>query len=242
MNKQYHFWFLIIIFLFSACAESELISPTVSNGSFEEALKSHLLYVKNEVSQIIDPETGRPVSIPHLDLIYKTAGNITSSEDPETDLAIAYSLLGRAGDVDCKVPNPKTPLRFPRDHHINPDTGFEWYYLGIYLNVIDPEGVKGRIGIVLSIQKQRVIGLTTQKQYGLSDENCMMFVNLVTATVDLPEDHKIIRRNKNFQLPALGGSGGYSSKGEAFYMACGPDTISGSMNVLPLTTHVQDGE
>jgi hypothetical protein len=241
MKKHRFFPLMIIVFLLPAFA-AEGPDSSAPAGSFEAALQSHLTYVKNEVAKLCDPETGMPVEIPHFDLIYETAGNITASDHPETDLAIAYSLLGRASDVGTKVPNMRLPLRFPRAHHIDPETGFEWYYFGTTLDVRDPEGNEGRVAILLSMQKQRIIGLTTQKAYGLSDNECMMFVNLVTATIDLPGTRKTIRRTENFQLPALGGSGGFSSKGEAFYMICGTDSLTGTRHVLPLTAVVRDGD
>ncbi|MBN2780363.1 MAG: hypothetical protein JXR21_00175 [Candidatus Marinimicrobia bacterium] len=240
MKNRNHLIFLLLVFLVS-CGRKEAVSVP-RTGSFEDALHSHLIRVKNEVEKIRDPKTGEPVAIPHFDLILKTAGALGKSTDPEEDVAIAYSLLGRAGDVDCKVPDLKKPLRFPEAHPIDPKTGFEWYYFGTYMNVADPEGTQGRIAVLLSMQKQRIIGLTTQQEYGLSDEDCLMFINLVTATVDIPGQEKIIRRNGNVQLPAMGGMGGFSDKGEDFYMACGPDSLIGSRDVLPLKAIVNDGE
>ncbi len=230
----------MVSFLLS-CAANEAKAP-VQPGSFEAALQAHLTDVKNEVAGLSDPGTGKPLEIPHFDLIYETAGHIAASDHPETDLAIAYSLLGRASDAGSKVPKLHRPLLFPGAHHIDPETGFEWYYFGTYLEVTDPDGKEGRVAVLLSMQKQRLIGLATQKAYGLSDRDCMMFVNLVTATVDLPGTQKIIRRRENFQLPALGGRGGFSSRGEAFYMACGPDSLIGTRDVLPLTAVVRDGD
>lgn len=235
---------LIIIFfsfsVFVSCKKDKL--PPDTEGLFNEAIQSHLMLVKNEVASIIDPTSSNPISIPDFDFIYDAAGRIESSDNPPNYLASIYSLLGRAADIDCEVPDPEKSLTFPMDHHLNPKMGFEWYYLGIYLDVTDSKGLSGRIGIVLSMEKQRVIGLTTQEKFALSDNDCMLFINLVAATVDFQDHKKIYRRSENLQLPALGGSGSYSSMGENFYFACGADNLSGSMDVLPLTTNVNDGE
>lgn len=228
------------ISMFSSCTKDKT-SPG-NEGLFNEAVQSHLLVVKNEVASIIDSATNQPVTIPDFDFIYDAAANIESNNNPPKYLASIYSLLGRAMDVDCEVPNQHENLIFPKDHHLYPKMGFEWYYLGIFIDAVDSEGTAGRIGIVLSMQKQRVIGLTTQEKYALSDNDCMLFTNLVTATVDFPDNNKIIRRNENLQLPALGGSGSYSSIGEDFYFNCGSDNLSGSIDVLPLTLNVNDGE
>lgn len=239
--KKHHFLYLCVAaVLLITCAKNEFVQP-LKTGSFGDALQSHLSLVKNKVAEITDPVTGDPVDIPHFDLIYKTAGNIMSYKDPETALAIAYSLLGRASDVDCKYPDHKKALRFPGDHHIDSEMGFEWYYFGTYLNVKDQHGNIGRIGLLLSMQKQRVIGLTTQQEYGMTDNNCMMFVNLVTATIKMNNNKKIIRRSANYQLPALGGAGGFSEPGEDFFMSCGSDALKGGRDVLPLTATVKDG-
>ena len=225
--------------IISSCKKDK---PPPSNvGIFNEAVQSHLLVVKNEVASIIDSTTNQPVTIPDFDFIYDAAANIESNNNPPKYLASLYSLLGRAMDVDCEVPNQNGNLIFPKDHHLYPKMGFEWYYLGILLDAVDLDGTSGRIGIVLSMQKQRVIGLTTQEKYALSDNDCMFFTNQVTATVDFSDHKKITRRNENLQLPALGGNASYSSIGEDFYFNCGTDNFSGSMDVLPLKLNVNDG-
>lgn len=233
---------ILFIFCFTileGCKKDK--SSANTNGKFTEAIQSHLLLVNDVVASIYDSTSGAAVSIPDFDLIYESAGRIESSDNPPKYLASIYSLLGRASDVDCDVPNQNENLTFPMDHHLYPKMGFEWYYLGIYLNATDSEGTEGRIGVLLSMQKQRVIGLTTQDEFSLSDKDCMVFFNLVTATLDFPDNKKLIRRSDNLQLPALGGNASFSSIGEDFYFKVGADELSGSINVLPITLNVNDG-
>ncbi len=211
------------------------------DNKFTEAVQSHLLLVKDSVAAITDTTTGGPLQIPDFDLIYQSAANIESVNDPEKYTACIYSLLGRASDVDCQLPDPNAGLTFPAAHHMDARMGFEWYYIGLSLGATDASGAKGRIGILLSIQKQRIIGLTTQKKYGFSDNGCMLFVSLVTATIDFPGNTKIIRRSENLQLPALGGNGGFSVPGQDFSFYCGNDKLTGGQNVLPLVMEVKDG-
>lgn len=215
---------------------------TEAQSWFYKPLQSHLMFIKNEVASIYDSSSGQQLNIPDFDQIYHAASQVESVADPAKRIASIYTLLGRAADVDCKVPNPANALTFPADHHMNADYGFEWYYLGIHLDAISPQGDTGRIGIVLSMQKQRIIGLTTQLEYELSDMECMLLINLATATIDFPDGKKIIRRGDNLQLPALGGSGGFSSPGDDFYFNCGSDMLSGGLHVLPLKTEVRDGQ
>ena len=57
-----------------------------------------------------------------------------------------------------------------------------------------PMGRKAASVCLLSMQKQRVIGLSTQQRLGWTDEASMLFVNLATATVDFPGRKALIRR------------------------------------------------
>lgn len=232
--------FISCITVFGGC---EKINPSPNtNKQFTEAIQSHLLLVKDKVAAINNSTSSETVSIPDFDLIYKTASQIESSDNPERELASIFSLLGRASDVDSDVPNQNANLTFPSDHHLYSKMGLEWYYVAVILDATDSQGTKGRIGVLLSMTKQRVIGLTTQKLFSFSDNDCLQFTNLATATLDFPKSKKIIRRSVNSQLPALGGSASFSSIGEEFYYNIGNDKLSGSMDVLPLTVEVNDGQ
>ncbi len=238
------FYYLFIMSLVSSllvmgCSKGESVDYKLAQ--LEVVVQSHLLLVNSAVSDIINPVTQKQTTIPDYDTLYRSAGLMEVSSNPPKYLATILSLLGRANDFDCKVPDANKSLEFPSDHHLHSDMGLEWYYLGIYLDAIDPDGISGRIGLVLSMQKQRIIGLTTQTKFAWSDKESMLFTNLATATLDFPDRKEIIRRRPNLQLPALDGDASYSSQEEDFYFTCGPDTLSGSKNVLPLVVSVKDG-
>jgi predicted secreted hydrolase len=239
------FSLLMLILLLSLAARgSEGKSSTIlarPPGLLAHAFQSHLLLVKDAVAAIVNPITGEPTVIPDFDLLFKAAGRLDSRQNPGKDVATVLALLGRASDFGSEAPGADYPLQFPKDHHLHPTMGFEWYYVCFHLNVTDADGTRGRIGVLLSMQKQRVIGLSTQQRLGWSDEGSLLFVNLATATVDLPGRKALTRRSENLQWPAAGGSARYSAPGEAFYIQCGPDILSGTMDVLPLFVSVQDG-
>jgi hypothetical protein len=205
------------------------------------ALQSHLLLVKDAVAAIINPETGERTSIPDFDTIFQAAGRLDSSESPDKDVATILALLGRASDFDSEAPGADYMLQFPKDHHLHPAMGFEWYYVCFHLDVTYAGGTRGRIGVIISMQKKRVIGLSTQQRLGWTNEASVMVNNLVTATVDLPGRKAITRRRPNVQWSPTGGNARFSVPGEAFYMQCGTDNLSGTTDVLPLLASVQDG-
>lgn len=247
-SKQKPF-FLLIMFIscitfLGGCEKINLSEVTNGeiNEQFTEALQSHLLFVKDRVATINNPTNNEAVDIPDFDLIYKSAGQVESSKNPGKDVASIFSLLGRASDVDCDVPNQNSILTFPSDHHLYTNMGLEWYYVAIILDATDSQGTEGRIGVLLSMTKQRIIGLTTQKEFSFSDKDCMLFTNLATATLDFPNNKKIIRRSENSQLPALRGSASFSSIGEEFHFNVGNDKLTGNIDVLPLTIEVNDGQ
>lgn len=202
------------------------------------AVQNNLNLLKATVAAITDPITGQPVQIPDFDTLYNAAGKLGTTAIPTDYMAAILHLLGRGSDFDCDVP---TTLTLPADHHIHPTMGLEWYYVCMQLEVTDPNGNKGRIGVLNSMEKQRVIGKTAQTQAGWTDTQCMMFSSLATATLDIPSGSSIIRRNRNVQWPSVGGSINYSQPGSAFLFQCGSDSMSGSANVLPLQVVVNDG-
>lgn len=232
----------ILPLLIVGCGNEKASSTVEPPGPLGWAVQSHLLLAKDAVAAIVNRTTGEPTSIPDFDLLFEAAARIDTSQTPAKVVATILALLGRASDFDCEVPDANYSLQFPNDHHLHPTMGFEWYYASFYLDATDPNGAQGRIAVIVSMQKQRVIGLSTQQQLGWSDNDSMLFVNLVTATVDFPEHKSITRRSENLQWPAAGGSALYSAPGELLYFECGSDSLSGTENVLPLAVSIQDGE
>jgi hypothetical protein len=239
-NKIFLLLMPVLLLLIAGCGDGDT-SPTAP-GPLGQAVQSHLTLLNDTVTTIIDPATGKPATIPNFQSLYDAAGRLDIRQNPAKDAATIMSLLGRGSDFDTDAPASDYALQFPKDHHLHANMGFEWYYVCFHLNVTDSAGKQGRIGVLLSMQKQSIIGLTTRKRLGWSDPSSMMFVNLVTATVDFPDHKAVIRRSENLQWPAVGGKGRFSTPGENFFFECGSDSLSGTTDVLPLLATVQDGK
>lgn len=233
--------------LLAGCGSSASAAPAplsvsaAALGPLADPVQAHLLLLRDAVQAIIDPITGAPTTIPQFDQIFAGAGRLDSVSQPVLNASVIVGLLGRAEDFDCEPPSPTYTLEFPRDHHFHPRMGVEWYYVALVLQVNDPAGTPGRIGVLVDLNKERIIGLTTQQRFGLSDEASILFSNTVTATVDFPNSQRLIRRRINAQWPAAGGSAGFSRPGQSFRLFCGPDSLTGPADVLPLAVDVQDG-
>src|SRR5579872_6606399 len=209
-----------------------------------ETIQSYLFSVQAAVNSIIDPTTLLPVQIPDFNAIYDAAGRMDTAPNPSDYAVVITSLLGRAAGYDCDQPGADYQLSFPNDHHLHPTMGAEWYYVGCHLNVTDSKGNDGRLGILLSIQKNRCVGKTAQHEANWSDTDTVICANVVTVTVDMANgEQKIVRRTRNCQWALTGGNVSYSAPGDdGFWFRCGNDSISGSLDVLPLNVIVDDGD
>lgn len=210
------------------------------------AVQQHLQTVKATVNKIIDPDTEKPLQIPEYSILYNAAGQLDATPRPEKSMFMIQSLLGRASSVDMKAPTEEYPLRFPHDHHLHPDMGDEWYWIGCNMKVTDQKGKNhGRISMLLSMQKIRSVGLAAQKSAGWTDQEVTIACNVVTVTVDMGADKKNYhRRSPNLQWSLKGGNVNFSTPGpgQKFSFQCGLDSLSGSVNVLPLNVVVNDGD
>lgn len=217
-------------------------SPVTQNVA--PVLQKYLETVQRAVAAVPNPDGHGPVEIPDYAILLQAAGHLDSpsATAPGEKIFMISSLLGRARSVDMHYPTLAYPLKFPHDHHLHADMGLEWYWVGAHMNVTDQQGRQGRLSILLSTQKIRSIGLQAQKDAEWSDEQVMVADNVVTITVDMPDNKAIYRRSPNHQWPAKGGSLSYSTPGESFYFQCGPDSLSGSPDVLPLSVAVNDGD
>jgi predicted secreted hydrolase len=207
-------------------------------------VQNNLNMINAAVNAIIDPITNQPVEIPDFETLYNAAGTLgTGTQSADYIAAISY-LLGRASDFDCQAPPASYKPVFPYDHHLHTKMGMEWYYVCMHLNVTDPKGNKGRIGVLQLMNKQRTVGNTAQNAAGWSDENALLFSSLATATLSFGDTSSIVRRSNNAQWPAVGGSISYSqpTAGSPFLFQCGADSLSGSADVLPLQVTVNDGQ
>jgi hypothetical protein len=93
------------------------------------------------------------------------------------------------------------------------------------------------------MEKIRTVGLGAQQAAKWTDREVTLASNSVTVTVDMgPGKCNIYRRSRNLQWPLKGGVVDFSTPGQDFLFQCGPDSLSGSADVLPLSVKVNDGD
>lgn len=217
----------------------------MSNGKpVAPVVQAYLKDVLAAVNGITDPNTNQPLQIPDFSDLYEAAGCLDDVVDPGDTMWTINTLLGRAGSVGSVAPTATYTLSFPNDHHIHADMGLEWYWVGCHMNVMTPQGETGRVSLLLSMEKLRAIGTAAQQAAGWSALDATVVANLVTVTVDMgPGKRAIHRRRPNVQWPAAGGQADFSQPGaDSLYFVCGDDSLRGSLNVLPLTVKVNDGD
>ena len=214
----------------------------MENNRLATAVQAQLNLAQQQVSQITDPATGQPVQIQDLEALQAAAARLDTAQDAASNALMIHALLGRASSAGCAVPGDS--LSFPADHHLHMSMGAEWYWVGCHLTVEDTAGNVGRIAFLTSMQKTRIVSPAVQQQAGWSDLQSSVFTNVSTLVVDYgPGNQHIYRRTPNRQWPGAGGGASYSQPGDtSFYMTCGPDSLHGDLNVVPLTVQVNDGD
>ena len=170
---------------------------------------------------------------PYYDLMLEAAVSVKSAQQA----AVIYQMLGWAADYDQDP--PPTSVRFPQDHRMHLKSGAEWYWFSCHLEAMGPDGPV-RIAILESMERIRLLSNTVQAEAGWSDAECQVCWNAVTAVVSGPAGSTITRRSPNTQWLPLGGHVVFPS-GDTFQYEVGPDSQSGSLNVLPLRAKVDDG-
>jgi len=214
-----------------------------SKQSASQAIQGYLLSVKDAVAEIADPETGKPVQIPDFDVLYQAAGRLDDVKGPANHAIVIQSLLGRASSYGMRVPGPDYKMTFPKDHAFHPEMGQEWYWIGCNLNTVDSAGTKQRLGVLMIITKDRIVGRAAQDTAGWDDQDALIFSSTATIVFDDPAKGHIVRRKPNVQWPLLGGKASYSPPGATkFSVECGPDSFTGNVDVLPLQASINDGD
>jgi|GEM_PF-563985 len=225
-----------------------MAAPQPAAMSPAAALTAYLHQVRRRVGEIWTAPSQTPpalVQIPDFDQLVAAAGQVDSAS-PDTAAYIAsvvMGLLGRAAAVDCESPPPTTPV-FPADHRLHLSMGAEWYWIGAHVDVVndaDPTDT-GRIAVLYSIQRQRAVGMTVQALAGWDDTDAQIASAVGTVTVDTTKQTSYVRRLPNIQWTVAGGSAAFSVENEPLLFQCGPDFISGSVDVLPLQMLVDDGQ
>jgi hypothetical protein len=204
-------------------------------------IQTYLESVSSAVNQIAGPD-GKPVQIPNYDVLLRAAGSLDTAKHPGDMALVMQVLLSRGQSYDMDAPGPDYKLTFPKDHHLHPRMGGEWYYLSGNLQTRGPDGESQRIGVMMWIQKNRIVGRTAQAGAGWADDEAIIVASQATAVLETGDGPpEIYRRSRNVQWPLKGGSFSYSLPGEDFTFTCGPDSFRGSANVLPMRAKIDDG-
>jgi hypothetical protein len=152
-----------------------------------------------------------------------------------TPLPTIMTILDSGASAWCAP--PPTKLEFPKDHGLHLACGPEWYWLTCTLDVVGTEG-KEKIGMVICIQRERVLDPGVQARWGISDHNAQLVFSYASVIHTTPDgSHKYARR-PNQVWPALVGEAVMQS--DPFVFSCGPDSMSGSIDVMPLRVVIDD--
>jgi hypothetical protein len=154
--------------------------------------------------------------------------------DPQ-DAAVIFSLLGAAGAYGSDTPDGS--LVFPQDHQLHLTMGTEWYWLSFNLTVDGTDGLD-RIGGFSTVKRVRSVSNDVQAQAGWTDVEAQITSTTATVTLATRENCEIVRRRPNVQWPMLGGRVEFGSN--SFLFRNGSDFLRGSVNVMPLTVHIDD--
>jgi predicted secreted hydrolase len=168
-------------------------------------------------------------------LMTAVAGKVTTAREA----TVIHQMLGVAGGYD-QGPPPKVPLQFPKDHLMHLDAGAEWYWFSCHLDAQGPNGPV-QIGILMSMERVRMLSLGVQQAAGFSDTDCQGAWNIVTVVVTDGATSSITRRNLNAGWSALGDTVIFPTVSD-FRCQVGPDYIQGTADVLPLQISVDDGQ
>ncbi|THD77172.1 MAG: hypothetical protein E7812_14565 [Phenylobacterium sp.] len=132
---------------------------------------------------------------------------------------------------------PPASLEFPRDHAPHPGQPPEWYWIACNLTV-EGGAPDERMGVLLSMQRNQVIDPAIQAQAGWSVEEAQLLFSYATVVHTTASGPKSYFRSPNLVWPPFGGT--TTMQADPFLFQCGPDSFSGSVDVLPLQVSIQD--
>lgn len=156
-----------------------------------------------------------------------------SMTDPR-HAGVLFTLLGAAGAYGSDTPTGG--LNFPADHQLHLNMGTEWYWYS-FTATVDGSADLDRIGGFATFKRIRSVSNCVQAQAGWTDLEAQIGAVTGTVTLDTREECRIIRRSPNVQWPALGGN---VQIDRPFFFGIGPDSLSGSADVMPLKIHIDD--
>jgi len=132
---------------------------------------------------------------------------------------------------------PPASLVFPRDHGLHLGCAPEWYWLFCNLEVAGSKGAR-KIGVVACLERYRAVAPAVQAQAGWSDEAAQLVTSHAAVILAGPQGRRIVTRRPNVVWPPLGGETVMTA--DPFVFACGPDSLTGPVDILPLRLSVDD--
>jgi len=150
--------------------------------------------------------------------------------------AVIYKLQGAGAGFGDEP--PPTKVSFPADHRMHLRCGNEWYWLACHFDAEGPLGAV-RIAVLIDMLRFRLISTQLQNEIGWTDADCQLVWNAVTVTIAGAGGSRIYRRPLNVQWAKTGGHVQFPDETQFVYR-CGPDTLTGTANVLPLRAIVDD--
>lgn len=148
---------------------------------------------------------------------------------------VILTLLGSAPSYWCQ--QPPLPLSFPRDHAFHLGCGPEWYWLTANLEVEGSGGTE-TIAFVMSMQRQQPVSPEVQAKAGWSDAEAQLLFSYACVIHTTPQGSRIYTRRPNLVWPPMGGTTQMSA--DPFVIRCGPDYMSGPVDVMPLRVVIDD--
>lgn len=176
----------------------------------------------------------QPSQRPPADIFQVLLASAAVVSSPRTPLVIDR-LLAASAFVDIQTP---TGLTFPADHALHPRSGPEWYWFSANLRVAGDEATQ--LAVCFGMKRQPALPNALQDEAGWTDEETQVVYVSGTVVVKGPDGGAIFRRRPNVQWPMLGGDVGFGA--DPFLFRCGPDTLSGTLDVLPLAISIDDGD
>lgn len=184
----------------------------------------------------------------------ESVANLPSRGQPPRDIAAAVTAAAQAmttaepvctmvtllgtGASAWYAPLPET-LSFPTDHAMHLGGPPEWLWIACTLDV---DGAPGEtIGVLASFQRNQVCdpGLAAAQGWTLADSQLLFTYAFVTHAKD--GVGRNYTRRPNVVWPPMGGSTEMSGPGAPFVVRCGPDSLEGTVDVLPLRMVIDDG-
>jgi predicted secreted hydrolase len=159
--------------------------------------------------------------------------NLSSPQAAE----VVLTLLGAAPSSWCQP--PPTALSFPDDHAVHPGYGPEWYWLTAVMQ-IDDSSATDTFAFVLSMERQQPVSQAVQQAAGWSDTEAQLAFSYACVIHRTADRAAIYARRPNLAWPPLTGTTAMSQPGEPFLFACGPDSLSGTVDVMPLSVTIND--